>query len=199
MSSKKFKARLQKRILLEAAALSLEIEESNELDDEYKEKFKKDFEYELRFLASKEEHSDEVIAPDSAGMLEKEEILIHPDIKKLFREIAKKTHPDIFGDLYEEEFKKANIAQEENDWISLLVIANDLNVTLPVFTDDIGRLIGEDMNKKREFLESRKDGLAWAWAAAPDSSEASRVAARKIMQINEEEFQIFLDSLKKNS
>jgi len=195
MSKDNFKKRFQKRILLEAAALALRMEESDELDAEYKAQFTKDFQNELRFLASKEEHSEGVDVEDPSGTAEKESIVIHPIIKQMFREIAKKTHPDIFADKYEEEFKKANIAQENNDWVTLLIIANDLNLELPTFTDDVSELVGKDMDQKRENLDNREDGLAWAWASSSDSSEDRRIAARRIMQIDEEEFQAFLKTL----
>jgi len=199
MSKDNFKKRFQKRILLEAAALALRMEESDELDAEYKAQFTKDFQNELRFLASKEEYSEGVDVEDPSGTAEKESIAIHPIIKQMFREIAKKTHPDIFADEYEEEFKKANIAQENNDWVTLLIIANDLNLELPTFTDDVSELVGKDMDQKRENLDDREDGLAWAWASSSDSSEIRRIAARRIMQIDEEEFQAFLKNLEKNS
>ena len=199
MSSKRFQARLQKRILLEAAALALEMEESDELDADYKNKFSQDFQNEFRFIASKEKHLEDAKTADTNKEAQKEEDVIHPVIKKLFREIAKKTHPDIFADEYIEEFKKANIAQENNDWVALLVIANDLNIELPALTEDVSKLIIEDIDQKKQFLEDRKDGLAWAWASSSDSSEDRRIAARRIMQIDEEEFQAFLKNLEKNS
>jgi len=192
MLSRQFKSRLQKRILLESAALVLEAEESDELDTEYKEKFKQDFQNELEFLSSKEEVLEEGSMIEGSDIVEKNPVDIHPLIKKLFREVAKRTHPDMFGEKYLEEFKRANIAQEENDWVALLILTNDLGIDLPTFSEDIKELVGEDMSKRRQFLEGRKDGLAWVWASCEDPSEDRRVAARRVMQINEEEFQLFL-------
>ena len=42
-----------------------------------------------------------------------------------------------------------NIAQENNDWVALLILANDLNIELPAFTEDVSKLVVEDMDQKR--------------------------------------------------
>ncbi len=61
MSNKNFKERFQKRILLEISALTLELEESEELDTEFSKKFTEDFQKELQYKASLLEDSPEAV------------------------------------------------------------------------------------------------------------------------------------------
>lgn len=186
MSNKNFKERFQKRILLEISALTLELEESEELDTEFSKKFTEDFQKELQYKASLLEDS-----PEAVESTEEKSQEHHTFLKEVYRRIAKRTHPDRCGEEFEEEFKSAAAAYQENDWLTLLMIAADLKINLPLFDEEAYEQISKEIEKKKSILQKKKESLVWVWATSKDSPE-SRRQARFHMDIDEDKFQEFL-------
>jgi len=90
--------------------------------------------------------------------------------KKLFKEVAKVSHPDMILDSSDKDrerkeklFKKANEAIEGNDYFDLIEVAEKLDVDIPPPTEEEVALLKEsvsDMNKK---IKQFKSTFAWIW------------------------------------
>jgi len=190
IEKEKFKKRFQKRTMLEISALVLELEEAEELDIEYSKKFSEDFKDELKYKAALlDEIENAPTEEENISKSKKSEP--HDFIKTLYREIAKKTHPDRFGDEYQDQFKTASVAYEEEEWLTLLMIAADLSINMPLFDQDAQQIISKEIEHKRRLLEKKKESLVWAWASSDDCPETRR-KARSYMDIDEDKFQEFL-------
>jgi len=93
-------------------------------------------------------------------------------IKKVYRKVAAKTHPDKGGD--EEKFKIAAKANKNNDFGTLLELADELEID--ILLDD--ELINE-MNKQCkaviENITKMKTTTAWTWVHChPNEKEGLR-------------------------
>jgi len=92
------------------------------------------------------------------------------DIKKLYKEIAKKTHPDKLihsrGKVRKEKsklFRLARQALEDLDWINMQKIAIDLDVPLPKISEEQLEMIEKKIQKTFEDLEKIKNTACWQW------------------------------------
>ena len=87
-----------------------------------------------------------------------------PDsIKKVFKEIAKKTHPDITDDDDDTIFKRAQRAVDEESYSDLLEIAKDLNISPPEPTEKDVKLLEEEVVSINKKMKEMKETYAWVW------------------------------------
>lgn len=98
-------------------------------------------------------------------------------VKKLYREIVKKTHPDKTKsndhiDLYND----ATSAYEENDLISLYFIASELDIDVELEEEDIIN-INEKINHKRKELHNIELSYLWLWYNAKTQEQRDKVVA----------------------
>ena len=92
------------------------------------------------------------------------------DVKKIFRKIAKQTHPDMLIDLGVDEkvekiklFQEARQAAIKKDWMTLFEIAQDLGVDMPQTTDDHNIFVKHKINEVRDKLTDIQRDPIWAW------------------------------------
>jgi len=92
-------------------------------------------------------------------------------IKKLFREIVKKTHPDKTKseDLIE-IYIKAKDAYEANDILKLIHYANRLNISVELNDDEI-KLFKDLIISKKEELTEIENSWLWKWYKADSEKE----------------------------
>ena len=92
-------------------------------------------------------------------------------IKKLFREIVKKTHPDKTKseDLIE-IYIKAKDAYEANDILKLIHYANKLNISVELNDDEI-KLFKDLITSKKEELTEIENSWLWKWYKADSEKE----------------------------
>mgnify|MGYP003644024657 CR=1 FL=1 len=165
-------SRKVKRLTLQYSYLLLEKEEVDEICS--------DVEPHLREYIKKyyPEHYDAFCTPpDKIGVQdepvaeefeeeEKEEegIPKNGDIKKLYRKIASKIHPDkspIETDI--ELFAKAAQAYRENDIATILDIAGSLNMEIIDLSPESIFLLSENIKTLSEGIDSKKKTASWAW------------------------------------
>jgi hypothetical protein len=91
------------------------------------------------------------------------------DIKKIFKLIATKTHPDMFATASEEEQKKNNEifleakeAAESNDFFRLYKIAKDLGLEVVPTMSQV-KLLQEEAMKLKNNINKMQNMLAWVW------------------------------------
>lgn len=162
-STKKLKHKLQ--------WLQLELEEVLETNVEANAQFLIDFAYCLDEQQSKKvEHQEE----DSFKNTEEVS-------KKLFKEIAVKTHPDkIKENNSNEVFVKANKANKSKNFSELLSIAEDLNIDTTKYLEDerLLELHCADITRK---IREIKERIAWIWYHTP--REELKYMKNKIEQL----------------
>lgn len=94
------------------------------------------------------------------------------DVKKIFRKIAKETHPDAIlddGMSAEEQqkrvemFQTARKASEEQDWYSLFKIADDLGIQLANNSVEYRNILKLAIKSVRSNIMAIYNDPAWVW------------------------------------
>jgi hypothetical protein len=135
---------------------------------------------------------------------------IDPWVKEIYRQIAKKTHPDKLlqqsdlGDAerlsLEKTFITANIHLEENDGPSLYIIAIDMGLKMSNIPDNILEHFDTTIVTIVEKIDKNKNSHEWYWA---ESSFHERVKFIENINkkydiiIKEEEIVLFLNDYTK--
>lgn len=98
-----------------------------------------------------------------------------PKIKKIYREIVKKTHPDkTNSNKYVELYKRATSAYEKNDLIELYFISIELDIDIELGDEDILN-INETINTKRRELHNLEKSYLWLWYNAKTKEQRDMV------------------------
>jgi len=212
-----------KKLIHKLAWYTLEREDIKEDLEKYDLQFQKEFEKELQFLQYKKSQEEvneglnEEQEPKEKDRRVTEEM---KELHKLFRSIAKKTHPDLYGDEFIEIFKSANEAFDNKQWIDLITIAADLNIELPEFSDSSIKLIDDSIKDIEDSLHNWTNSICWLWASKKEElglntsdSKLSPIQAvkaqrkkverndelkenvRKLLNIDEKEFKEFISQL----
>ena len=127
-------------------------------------------------LARKEEIKKKTAANFSAS---KKKVKIKPisktekqsrQVKKLFKEVAKASHPDAILDDEESEqekkrelFKQAQEASENSEYFDLIEVAEKLEMELPEPTEEGVLLLKESISGMNEKIKKIKKTFAWVW------------------------------------
>tara|TARA_R110000824_G_scaffold134231_3_gene297183 strand:- start:1131 stop:1703 length:573 start_codon:yes stop_codon:yes gene_type:complete len=86
------------------------------------------------------------------------------DLKKLYRKIAEKTHPDRVGNnSHADLFSQAASAYANNDIAKLLDIASGINIELSELSSDSILLLKNNIKTVFEEINTKKKTAAWAW------------------------------------
>jgi len=90
--------------------------------------------------------------------------------KRLFKEVAKVSHPDTIMDVEEEErekkeklFQKAQKAVDNSRYFDLIEIAEQLEVKLPPPTQDEIDLLKQSIKSMNNQIRDLKKTFAWLW------------------------------------
>lgn len=100
-----------------------------------------------------------------------ENINILPNVKKIYREIVKNTHPDIvINKKLNELYLEATSAQESNDIVTLYRISNDLMIEFELNDEEIEKIKEkiEQYKSKIFFLEST---YTFEWLKSDDKEK----------------------------
>jgi|7_EtaG_2_1085326.scaffolds.fasta_scaffold21055_3 hypothetical protein len=103
------------------------------------------------------------------------------DLKKIYRKIAERTHPDKIGDNSKSElFSKAAGAYSKNDLGSLLEIAGSLNIEIVELSRESILLLKNNIKILSRKIHNMKQTTAWAWYNS-SSDEGKRVIIQNIL------------------
>ena len=90
--------------------------------------------------------------------------------KRLFKEVAKASHPDVMNAASEKErekkevlFKKAQEAVSENRYFDLIEVAEKLDIDIPPPSPEGLNLLKESVSKINAQIKSLKSTFAWVW------------------------------------
>jgi len=192
MSNKKLKYR---KIFAKLDYLVLEKEECEVLLEDYNQTFHEDFKDELEFIQIRQNAEGQSPPKKTDGGIESSKNSISSKtLSALYKKIAVKVHPDVCKlDNAEGLFMKAKEAHANEDWVTLITLAKELNVDIPEFTDEELEQINEYMVKVELDIAMAKSNNVWFWATA---SEDQKEHFRRLFQLSQgidpEEFEVFL-------
>jgi len=107
-----------------------------------------------------------------------------PDIKKIYRKIVSKFHPDkLNGD--EKIFKEAVKAYEEDNIAKLLEISHRCNLEFVSLSDESRTLLANNILQIQQKIQSIKETTAWAWIQTKSEEEKITVLNNIIKHIQE--------------
>ena len=198
VSKKKLKYR---KIFAKLDYLVLEKEECVILLEDYSEAFHADFKDELEFIQIRQNSEPVVDQPktgDDDRVESSKNSISNKTLNALYKKIAIKVHPDVSKlDNAEELFMKAKEAQCNEDWVTLITLAKELNVEIPEFTEEEIEQINEYMVKVELEIAMTKNNNVWFWATASDEQkEDFRKLFLMTQGIDPTEFEDFLEKKK---
>ena len=136
----------------------------------YDDLFKQDFEKEINFKARRptvqvEPESEPEEDPKKEIKELKEKKDRDPELYKIYKKIAMKTHPDRVGseDLVD-TFNKATQAINENDWMVIMEIASELEIKTPKLTIELRQKIKNNIAETNQKIKKLQNTTAWVWA-----------------------------------
>jgi uncharacterized protein (UPF0305 family) len=102
-------------------------------------------------------------------------INIHTKIKKLYREIVKKTHPDIVNDIkLNDIYIKATKYHESNDKLGIYKICNELGIQFEIDLED-SLFIEQKINEYKKRINFLESTFAWKWFNTEEESEKNNM------------------------
>jgi hypothetical protein len=178
---------------LEKLAIKKLLQEYNFLmtDDSYKKEVVETYKSTFLELISKKrkelniEPKTEQLHPEEEEQKQKQkfpEILIEnvddnvkAKIKKIYRDIVKKTHPDITDskelvDIY----MRATEAQEKYNLFELYKICSELQIEVELDKEDI-KLLEELIENKKKELKSLESSFIWLWVHSTTEEQKQKV------------------------
>lgn len=144
----------------------------NRMNEKLKESIKNSEEEE-------EEESDNLDVDIERDLKEKESDF---ELKKIYREIVKITHPDIVKVKRLNDFYiKATIFYDDGDKIGLYKLCDDLGIIYELTEKDTDIIEGniDKLKKKISFLEST---FTWKWYNAEEDSEKNKILLEYVRQ-----------------
>jgi len=197
-----------KKVAMKAALVSMELEDVSEENKEQKKKLNVDFEKEFEFLEWKrlqqtEEELEETPEGEIPFDLPDEDVPSSntpnapEELKKLYRSIAQKTHPDKIKDEYLNDiFKQAAEAIEEENWMLLVELAGELRLDIEFLSDETLEIIEQSIQRNEQQIAGIKNSFSYIWSKQRDdkSREIFKSMFYQQFQIKEEEFNKWLNS-----
>jgi hypothetical protein len=159
------------------------------LDDQYKKELISKIQPEfLARVGELRKNPPQQTPPSSPKKKEKKNLPITPElknkIKKLYREIAKVTHPDKVGSKeYEELYIKATKASEEYNLFELYDICSVLGILYSIELEDKD-ILRIRINEKRDELKKIESSFIWLYINAKNEEEKENLIQLFIDQTN---------------
>ncbi len=180
-----------KRLTLQYSYLVLEKEEVDEICAEvepqlreYMEKYYPEH-YDTFYSISEEPTAPKEIEDEEDEEAEDKEPEIpkNKDLKKLYRKIASKSHPDkADNDEDAALFSKAAKAYKENDLATMLDIAGLLNLEIVELSPESIFLLSENIKTLSDGINNKKKTASWVWHQS--ETEEQKVAIIKMILLS---------------
>ena len=108
--------------------------------------------------------------------IEVQKSIKNKDVKKLYRKIAEKTHPDKTGNNDRAEmFSNATKAYEQNNVGTLLNLAGALNIELNSLSPETVKLLENNIVLLSQEINTLKNTAAWAFHSADSDEQKEKV------------------------
>lgn len=93
-----------------------------------------------------------------------------PDfIKKIYRDIVKKTHPDT-NDTGEDIYKEVSVHYSNGDITDIIYIADNLDIDLNISEEDL-QIIKQDLKKMKNHSNMIENSIYWKWYESTDKQK----------------------------
>jgi hypothetical protein len=125
-----------------------------------------------------QEYPDEVSEniEEVSENIEVQKSIKNKDVKKLYRKIAEKTHPDKTGNNDRAEmFSNATKAYEQNNVGTLLNLAGALNIELTSLSPETVKLLENNIVLLSQEINTLKNTAAWAFHSADSDEQKEKV------------------------
>lgn len=161
------------------------IKRVNELLDEHKELkivFDEIMDKKIDFIFNKKLQRIEEIKSEEIMEELSEVILDNPNskVKKLYREIAKVTHPDkTINKKLNEFYIKATNCYTTNDIAGIYAICDQLDIEYEIDEED-NIIINEKINKLKEGILFMESTMTWQWYNSEDIDEKEKIVMNYI-------------------
>ncbi len=122
-----------------------------------------------KFMASEKfETSEEKLKNNLVNVYKKQEAVEAPRLKKqskkLFKKVAKLTHPDIAKEVEKHEmFREAKTAVEEGDWFSMYEISTELGIDIGNISEEHLMWLEQEINKLQKIIKGITDTFEWIY------------------------------------
>jgi hypothetical protein len=175
MSKLKFK-----KLTLQYAYLKVEKEEVDEacldVEKDIRSYIQKHYpDHYNSFYEEPQKSHENTAEPPPEPQPEPEEVRAPPknkDLKKLYRKIAEKTHPDKTGDnQFSHMFSEAALAYKTDDIGKLLEIAGNLNIELVELSPESLALLENNIKTLSIEIHKKKNTVAWSWSQVNSDNE----------------------------
>ena len=192
-----------KKIAMKASLVSMELEDITEENKEQKRQLSEDFSDEFEFISWKQQQNEVDQAKEIKQESKQEEDLkieitkkeIPIEMKKLYRKIALKTHPDkLEDDTLNEIFTQAAVATEEENWMLLIELAGELKLDLDFLSDETCELVEKSIQENEAQIKTIRNSFSFMWAnqKTEKDKELFTLLFYKQFKINADEFNAWL-------
>lgn len=147
------------------------------LEELYKKKQEEFYKVSNEKISNKQENVEMEVE-----IVEKEIISRSDETRRLYRDIAKSTHPDkITNHKLNELYLEATGAYEQNDIITLYKVCSELNIEFELPDDYINKIIEKinDYKKRTQFLENT---YTFKWLKCENPTEKNQIIIDFIRQ-----------------
>ena len=108
------------------------------------------------------------------------------DIKKIYRKIASKIHPDLNPETSKgDKFSEAAQAYAENDIGKLLVIAAEENVNIDNLSEETITNFDKNIDDLKKEIDNIKQTTAWKWYLSTTEEEKDKIIQDIVMYLKE--------------
>jgi len=83
-------------------------------------------------------------------------------LTSLYKEVAKKTHPDLNNNM-DEVFMNAKDALDENDWAKMMKIAEDIGIEVPNPTFGMVQKLERSIKHLEGAINDIRETVIWVW------------------------------------
>jgi len=179
ITSLKSELEVSSQILREAAA---EVEKM--FSDKYDPPKKEEGEdKELKQPSQKQEYQEKEKAQKDQSELEPSNTEKKPEVKKLFRKISTKIHPDKLQglepgsekDKKTQLYQKARLALEEDDLLTLSEVAMELGLEIPEITEEVIKEAEEKISSIKKEIDGVKSTIVWHWFFAEGKEKKDEI------------------------
>ena len=211
---------------MKASLVSMELEDIVEENEEHKRVLAEAFKSEFAFIEwkrqqeklkaeqelqeqerdSEEEPEIEPEEPEPESPEEDEEEILEQDnkpsdtpdeLKKLYRAIAQKTHPDKTTDeRLNEIFKLSADAMKEENWMVLVEFAGELNLDIEFLSDETCAKVEESIDRNQKRIVGIKNTFSYIWSRQKNEQDRAmfRTMFYQNFNIDVQEFEEWLGS-----
>lgn len=171
-----------KKLVLKYETLKCELEESEKLAEQYKERFMNEI--------FPEQYDDLYVDEENMGQeckcsneeKEDESPIITETVRKIYKKLSLKLHPDRNLNLNEEEkleneilFKEVLESYESGDLCNLLVRAREYRIKIPELLNEDFQILQKNIDNLQEKITKLTKQTSWIWCTTDDQRVKDRI------------------------